>query len=228
MDAALKQNIRDIAEPFYAQTDDPSHDFSHIERVVHNAEVIQAKEGGDIDIITAACYFHDSVKYLKSDVRYPRALQESADRAERELKHIPGFPKEKISAVKRCIMEHSYTKGVIPETLESKIVQDADRLEATGVCGIARTLMSTGYIPGSKLYHNDDPYAENRELQPNIALDFMFSRLFVIPSQMNTKTGKAIAETNEDIMYAFMDQLEQEIGKPRPEKFKRKKKLETY
>lgn len=213
MNDALHALIRHAAEKHYPG-DDPSHDFNHILRVLHNALIIQRAEGGDLDVIIPAVYFHDSVNYPKNHPRADQAATESAETVRIELLAIPGYPHEKIPDVMTAITEHSFNAGITPATLESQIVQDADRLEATGAIAIMRTYASTGQMK-RPFYDAADPFCASRE--PNAkenALDLFFVRLLKVRDMMNTKTAKDMAAKRTQFLYAFLDELGEEIGHP--------------
>jgi len=91
------------------------------------------------------------------------------------LEKILGYNKEKIPEVEKAIKEHSFNRGVSPESLESKIVQDADRLEATGAIAVMRTFCSAGQMR-REFYDLQDPFCEQRK-PGRYALDLFFERL---------------------------------------------------
>ena len=193
---------------------DPSHDISHALRVLANSEHITKYEGGDLEVIIPAALFHDAVNYRKDDPRSKYAAEESAIVAERVLTDIAGYDPAKTALVKQAIIEHSYNKGIRPTLLESKIVQDADRLEATGAIAIMRTFSSSGQM-GRRFYHPEDPLCENREpVSVLYALDLFHDRLLKVENLMNTETAKRMARNRTEFLYTFMEQLRTELGEP--------------
>ena len=190
---------------------DISHDIDHIRRVAKNALEIHKNEGGDIEIILTAAYLHDLVIYPKDDPRNKNATDDSAKMAEKFLNRLPGYPKNKIPAVVKCIKECSFSKNITPETLEGMIVRDADMLESVGVIAIARTFASSG-VMGKKLFNHIDPFCENRKPEPyQYALDLFPSRLFLVEEKMFTKTGKQIAKQRADFLRRFWEQAKKEL-----------------
>ncbi len=190
---------------------DPSHDLSHALRVLSNAEYIVNFEGGDLEIIIPAALFHDVVNYQKDDQRAKYAAEESARVIRGILEKLPDYNGEKIARVETAIIEHPYNNGIRPESLDSKIVQDADRLEATGAIAIMRTFCSTGQMK-RKFYNSEDPFCEQRE--PNslfYAVDLFYKRLLKIKDLMNTETAKRLAEKRTRYLYDFLEQLREEI-----------------
>lgn len=191
--------------------DDPSHDFEHTLRVLANAERIAKKEKADMDVVVPAALFHDLIVYPKNHPDKHKSQEESAELASKILNRINDFPKEKIEKVKTCILECSFTKGIIPELLESKITQDADGLESTGAISIMRTYSSTGQMK-RPFYDSTDPFCKNRE--PDVlhfALDLFYARLLKVTERMHTKSAKKIAERRKIFLEKFLKELDLEL-----------------
>lgn len=192
--------------------DDKSHDISHFQRVFNTAKSIQAKLGGDELVILAACYFHDIVNLPKND---PNRHQSSALAAEKTLailaEHYPDFPKNLYPNIDHAIRAHSFSANIKPETLEAKIVQDADRLESLGAIGLARVFYTSGLLKRS-LFDPKDLFAENRTLdEKEYALDHFQQKLLHLPKTMQTSEGKAMAEHNARYLIEFMAKLSNEV-----------------
>jgi len=188
--------------------EDMSHDFSHALRVLNNAELISDSEGGDFEIIIPAALFHDVVIFPKNHPRSKNASNESAKVAENILSKL-GYPKDKILFVKQAIKEHSYSKGIKPTMLESKILQDADRLECTGAIAIMRSFSSTGQMK-RKFYCLEDPFCDKRKpTAVNSTLDFVYARLLKV--KFNTKTATKLAKARLKFIRTFLEQLRKEI-----------------
>jgi len=186
----------------------PAHDFEHVQRVYRNAEIISKKEeGADLDIVLAAALLHDLVVYPKGSRRTNHSADESADLAKKILSEYKYYPVEKIEKVVYAIRTHSYSKQLIPSTLEGKILQDADRLDAIGAIGIARTF-SVGGSENRSLYDPKDPFCESDR-----GLDDTRWTLEIIDIKkfMHTKTAKEIAKQRTDFIESFLNQLRNEI-----------------
>jgi uncharacterized protein len=210
MDINLKNILIEIAEN-NIKTEDPSHDICHAIRVLKNAEYISSKEGGDLDVIVPAALFHDIICYPKNSPNSKHSTKASADFATVILKELPQFPQSKISKVNIAIEQCSFSKGIVPELLEAKILQDADRLEATGVISIMRTFCSAGLMK-SKLYNDDDPFCKNREPDSlEYALDLFYSRLLKVKDTMHTGTARNIGERRTRVLQEFLENLELEL-----------------
>ncbi len=200
---------KEVQESFY--NTDPAHDYEHILRVCRNAELIGRKEGADLEILLTAALLHDLVVYPKGSSKRSKSADESADLAQRILEE-KGWPAEKIDQACYCIRLHSYSKNLIPDTLEAKILQDADRLDALGAVGIARTF-SVGGLENRKFYNPADPFCEqNRELDDmKWTLDHFSKKLLNLEKTMHTKTGKKLARQRTVFMKSFLAQLRKEI-----------------
>jgi uncharacterized protein len=190
---------------------DPAHDFQHIMRVYKNAELIGKKEDADMEILLLAVLFHDLVVYPKGSAKTSKSADDSADLAEKWLQSY-GYPKDKIDKISYCIRTHSYSKRMVPATLEGKILQDADRLDALGAIGIARTF-SVGGSEKRSFYNPDDPCGRsNRELNDrDWTLDHFQTKLLKLKKLMHTKTAREMARKRAVFMESFIKQLQKEI-----------------
>lgn len=210
MEIPLLYKLLEIAEPYYPAKD-PSHDWEHICRVFAYAHRLWTQEGGDFEIIAAGVIFHDCLNYPKNDPRSALSAEHSAQQAERILKGISEFPQGKIEQVKTCILEHSFSKGLKPKTLESMIVQDADRLESTGIIALMRTFSSCG-VMGRTFFNWQDPFCEAGR-EPNsklFGLDLVYSRLLKVSATMNTASAKKIAQESDARIQTFLSLLKEE------------------
>ena len=192
-----------------APKDDLSHDFLHVLRVLRMAKRVAKEYGADLDVIVPAALFHDIVMYPKNDPRSKRAAEESAEVAEEVLSAVEGYPKDKIPKVKEAIASHSYGHGKAPESLEAKILYDADKLEATGAIAIARVFASSQQMLRS-FYEEKDPLAQHRERSRAYALDFL-QELLEINNTLHTPLAKQIAERRRAFLKAFLDEFKQEL-----------------
>jgi uncharacterized protein len=192
---------------------DPSHDPEHIRRVMNNAIYIANQEGGDQEIILPGSAFHDLVTYPKTDPRNATATDESAELAKQILESdtFLNFPSTKIKDVVACIRECSWSKNQAPSCLESAIIQDADRLESTGLISLLRTFASSGKM-NRGFYNPKDPFREKFIPQKTeFGLDLLYTRLFKMPDYMNTKTGKGIAARRNESLKWFELELKNEL-----------------
>lgn len=175
------------------------HDWEHIKRVWHLSKQIQATEGGDKFAIELAALFHD---YNDS-----KLTSDPAQATEVITHWMKGkeIPEEIISKIIRIIQSVSFKNGKNPtqaSTIEEKIVQDADRLDAIGAIGIARTFTYGGA-------HNRE--IANRDHPENTTLQHFYDKLLLIQKQLKTKTGRELAGEKQKIMQEFIHALEKEL-----------------
>ena len=189
---------------------DPAHDFEHIMRVYHNAQKIVKKEKANPKLVLSAALLHDIVSYPKSSKRSKLSSTDSAKKSKLILKKYD-FTVEEITVVSDAIKEHSFSQNKIPQTLEGKILQDADRLDALGAIGIARVFATSGSLNRS-FYNIDDPFCNKRNPDDDIwAVDHFFNKLLKLEFTMNTKSGKIEAKKRTKVLKVFLKQLKSEI-----------------
>src|SRR5438132_12461483 len=189
---------------------DSADDFQHIKRVYKNAEVIGRREGADMKILLLAALLHDLVVYPKGSAKTSKSADDSADMAEKLLKSYR-YPQDKIDKISYCIRTHSYSKRLVPATLEAKILQDADRLDALGAIGIARTF-SVGGSGKRPFYNKSDPFCQKRKPDDTKwTLDHFYKKLLRLEKKMNTKTAKKEARRRTKLMKKFLDDFKKEI-----------------
>ncbi|MDP8902586.1 MAG: HD domain-containing protein [Thermoproteota archaeon] len=190
---------------------DPAHDFHHLMRVYKNAKRIGWLEGTNMDILLPAVLLHDLVVYPKGSTKSSKSSDESADLAQNILRSY-GYPQDQINQICYCIRAHSYSKRVVPASLEGRILQDADRLDALGAIGIARTF-SVGGSENRIFYNPNDPFCRSdRDLDDmQWTLDHFQTKLLKLEDFMHTQTAKKIAKERTRFMKLFIRQLQKEI-----------------
>ncbi len=189
---------------------DSAHDFQHVLRVTHNAQRITEKEHGDPWVSVTAAWLHELFNHPKG---HPESRMSGAVCAERAatLLSAQHWDTSVVAKVAEAIAEHPFSLGKIPTTLEGKILQDADRLDAIGAIGIARCFATTASMK-RPFYHFEDPFAEHRELDDkNYGLDHFAAKLFKLAGSMHTPTARAMAVQRDAYMREFLKQLGDEI-----------------
>ena len=189
---------------------DPAHDFDHVMRVYTNAKKIVKEEKADEKLVLSAVLLHDIVSYPKSSKRSKFSSIDSAKKSKIILKKY-GFSEKEITIVSDAIKDHSFSQNKVPETLEGKILQDADRLDALGAIGIARVFATSGSLNRS-FYNIDDPFCTKRNPDDDLwAVDHFFNKLLKLESLMNTRSGKIEAKKRTNVLQEFLKQLKDEI-----------------
>ncbi len=195
----------------FSAADDGSHDISHLARVWANARAIHAQEGGDLEILAAATILHDCISLEKNDPRRAQASALAAQKARGVLEDL-GWETPRIDAASHAIHAHSFSANIPPETLEAQILQDADRLDAIGMIGVARCFYVGGRM-NSQLYAPHDPAGQNRDLDDRqFALDHFEAKLLTLAEGFQTKTGAKMAQIRHNRLLSFRAALLAEIS----------------
>lgn len=185
------------------------HDWFHIERVWKNAKLIGATENVDQTVIELGALLHDI-----ADSKFHDGDEEIGPQTARKFLLEQNVNTETIEHVVQIIRHISFKGGNQEQTfksLELDVVQDADRLDAIGAIGIARTFNYGGfknraiYNPEIKPDLNMDKEAYKKSTAPTI--NHFYEKLLLLKDKMNTETGKIIAEQRHDFMVQFLDQF---------------------
>ncbi|MDF9756153.1 HD domain-containing protein [Pseudomonas hunanensis] len=190
---------------------DGSHDLAHVQRVWSNVRRIQAKEGGDLEVLLAATVLHDCVAVEKNSPLRSQASTLSAKRAAAILTD-KGWPSARVEQAAHAVQAHSYSAGIAPLSLEARILQDSDRLDALGAVGVARCFYVAGRM-GSSLYDFENPTAEGRDHQDNrYAIEHFHTKLLKLASGFQTTEGARLATLRHERLASFLDDFMDEIG----------------
>jgi uncharacterized protein len=205
--------LQDLCLDFVSDSmaSDPAHDLSHVRRVVQNTLKLTASEGGDPAITIPAAWLHDCVSVAKNSPLRNQASRLAAEEAVRFLTSVD-YPADLLPPIFHAIEAHSFSANIKTKSLEARIVQDADRLEAVGAIGIARCFLTGGSM-GTPLYDPTDPFAETHEPDDRrYTLDHFYCKLLGLADTMQTEAGRAEAHKRTDYMKSFLQQLDKEIS----------------
>lgn len=192
-------------------TTDAAHDFNHVLRVVKTAKQLCEEEGAQAEVVWPAAWLHDCFTYPKDHPERKRSSWLAADKA-CEFLQCTGYPQQYLDAIHHAIAAHSFSAGIIPETLEAQIVQDADRLDSLGAIGIVRTLQ-VGTALQRTLYNPEDPFCESRRPDDRcVTLDHFRIKLLGLADTMNTDAARSEALCRTVFMESFLLQLKTEIS----------------
>lgn len=188
----------------YFKNESSGHDFYHTLRVYNTAKKIAILENADVEIVMLAALLHDV-----DDIKISPNTYKNKDHARCFLKEN-NVDINKINLISQIIEEVSYkgTDSVIPFTIEGKIVQDADRLDAIGAIGIARAFAYGGnhnrvmYDPNivPNLEMNEEEYRNH----VSTTINHFYEKLFNLKDLMNTNTGKQLAISKDEYMREFV------------------------
>lgn len=191
---------------------DAAHDIGHIRRVWKAAETIADVDGLALnpEVLRAAVVFHDLVNLPKDHPERALASRQSAEAASAILRDM-GWDADLIARAAHAIAAHSYSAGIPPETLEARVLRDADRLDALGAVGVARMMMVAGAL-GRALCDPDDPLAQHRALDDGLwSIDHFETKLFRLSEGMLTATGRRLAEDRIEWMRSYRARLLSEM-----------------
>lgn len=192
----------DEARALYSGVKDTTHDFDHVMRVYRLAERIGTEEGANMAVLRTACLLHD---IAREDQDLGRITNHAAEGAVRVRKVLDGQPPEFVEAVVRAVATHSFRDGnAVPESLEARILFDADKLDAIGAIGVARAF-TFGGSRGRRLWAPLSSPEHTAYTEFEVKLRKLKDHLF-------TQTARALAEERHAFMAEFFDRLAREVS----------------
>lgn len=198
------------------QDADPVHDFEHVLRVYRIAERLAKAENANLQIVRAAALLHDSQGSAPGGDGDARAGHHiaSADFAGQVLAE-KGWPQDGIRAVQHCILAHRFRGNKnAPETIEAKVLFDADKLDVLGAIGAARTI-AYAVLDGQPAYAEpSERFIRTGEKQPgephSSYHEFLF-KLRRVKDRMFTNSGRTLAEARHRFLVDFYAELQAEV-----------------
>ena len=208
MGESLMQRLRAVAQSRCARNG-PAHDFLHVMRVLESARHIGQAENANLDVVLPAALLHELFNYPKGHPQSHLSGEVCAGHAAEALLDND-CPAHLIAPIIECVRIHAFSRGIVPTTIEGKVLQDADRLDAIGAIGIALLC----HVPEMAVpfYQSEDPFCQRREPDDRQwGLDHFYRKLLRIPDGLHTATARAIAGNRMHIMKTFLEQLREEI-----------------
>ncbi len=203
----MSEDVFSRAEAFIRRRfsgDAGGHDAEHSLRVCRTAVRICDAEGGDANVVRLAALLHDVDD---------RKLFGTGSHAAEDFMRSEGISEDIIASVVSIISQISFkgTDSMVPDTLEGRIVQDADRLDAIGAIGIARAFAYGGskgrrmHDPDAK--HRGDMCAEEYFRSEGTTVNHFYEKLLKLKSLMNTDTAKRMADRRHSYMESFLKEF---------------------
>ena len=193
--------------------DDEVHGFGHIERVFRLCEQIGRAEGADMEILLTAALLHDAQgSHPGEGARNDHHLR-SAEFAGKLLKET-GWSETRIHAVQACIIAHRYRKEDIPQSLEAKVLFDADKLDVVGAIGVVRALAYAFQVNVPAFSEPSPSFLKNWEKEvgePHSAYHEYLFKLKKISSVLLTPAARKIAESRQNFLNGFFEELAAEM-----------------
>ncbi|BDF68982.1 phosphohydrolase [Oscillospiraceae bacterium] len=194
------------------QMADMAHDAQHVYRVFYTALDIAGRETeARRDIVAAAALLHDVGRAAQARDPALCHAQVGAEMAYRFLTRELGWDEGRAGHVRACVLTHRFRSDRPPESLEAKIVFDADKLDVTGAIGVARTLMYGGQV-GQGLYRldQDGRVLTEAETAPSFFREYNF-KLRGIAGGLYTRRARELARGRQKAADAFYDALLEEV-----------------
>ena len=185
------------------------HDWYHIERVTKLAKYLAEQEGGNMELITIVALLHDI-----DDHKFNGGDYEAGAHTAKGILTSLGFESGVIDLVVPCINEISFKGAGVKDnntSLSSKIVQDADRLDAIGAIGIARTFAYGGAV-NQPIYDPEIPPKKHQTKEAyynerSHTINHFYEKLLLLKNRLHTDTAKQIAEKRQRYMEEFLEQF---------------------
>lgn len=205
--AGVRERLRAIAAQYLADSRG-CHQLDHTERVVVNARRLAAHYPAvDREVLEAAAWLHDIGRASEDDGRSHALI--SAELAAQWLPEF-GWSTERIARTLAAIADHRFSAGTVPSSLEGQLLQDADRLDALGAIGIARTF---AHGTDRQLYAAHDPFAERRAPEDaRYTLDHFYAKLLKLPETLHTAEARVLADERVGFMQCFLREFRAELG----------------
>jgi uncharacterized protein len=202
MDSDVFTEIRKRAEKFFSLS---HHDRFHTERVYNLAVRIAEEEQADVAVVKAAALLHDIARALEDEGKIADHAVEGAKKAKGVLEAV-NFPEEKIPAVLHCIEVHRFRTGMKAESLEAKVLQDADRLDIIGAIGLARVFTRGGWV-NQPIHDPAIPPKAKYDGRSLTSVNHIYEKILKVKATLNTKTAKEIAEERHRFVEHFLERL---------------------
>lgn len=187
------------------------HDFDHTLRVYKNALKLAELCGGDIQIISAAAMLHDVGRFEETRTRGAVCHAQIGAVIARQYLEKRGFDEDFINAVVHCIERHRFRKGLAPETLEAKVLFDADKLDSIGPVGLGRAFLFAGNS-GARLHNSRKEALEAEEYSyQDTAYREYLVKLSKVHERMLTEPGRKLALYYTDFMKNFFNEMNLQI-----------------
>ena len=192
----------------YYEGADAIHDFDHVQRVLTTAERLAREENADWEIVRTATLLHDVAR------GHGDRMAEDHARAGAEIARqlLSGHPAEKVEAVAHAVAAHRFRAGPAPQTIEAKVLHDADKLDAIGAIGVARAFAFGGF-EGQRLWADVPPgYQESQATRlEHTPVHEFHMKLSKIKDRLLTPSARRLAEERHTFMVAYFEQLDREV-----------------
>jgi len=191
------------------QSDNTGHDLQHVMRVCDTCDRLGEEENANLQVLRIAALLHDVAISQEVERGADHAIESSL--LAKKLLESYNFPKDKIAQIVYAIRVHRFGSGIVPHSIEAKILQDADRLDAMGAIGIARAF-SYGGARGAKIYDPEEIPGEYDPAKVRSTITHFREKLLQLKDNMNTKSARRLAEDRHRFMESFLERFLAEIN----------------
>lgn len=211
----LIRNVENEARKFFIGANG-CHDWTHVERVMHLSLNIGKKEGADLGILELAVLLHDIGRKEEMENKGVFCHAEKGAEIATEILKQHNLTLNLIDRIIHCIKSHRFRKGNIPQTIEAKILYDADKIDSIGAIGIARDFLFAGNAGSKTLYTGNEKFIANSSKDysytddDSAILEYEI-KLKHIKDKMLTEEGRRIAQKRHDFMEAYFNKFWREV-----------------
>lgn len=188
----------------------PAHDWLHVKRVESTALKLAEKEDADKEIVEASVLLHDIGRKKEDEGKIEDHAVWGAEKS-REILEGLGIDEKFVREVCHCVKSHRFSGGPDPETLEAKVLSDADNLDALGATGIARTF-SYGGEHGRIIADPELPAEEDSVKGGSNSFNHLQKKILNLKSRMYTDSGFEMAEDRHEFVKQYVDRFSDEMA----------------
>ncbi len=204
-----REAIRRQAQSYF-QDVNPAHDWFHVERVYRLSESLACAEDADLETVRLAALLHDIGRRAEDEGRIENHAEWGADKATEILK-AEGYNTAQRTAVRHCIRAHRYSTDPEPQTIEAKVLSDADNLDALGAIGIARTF-TYGAQYERPLVNPELPPESDNSPAGRTSVNHLYKKILQLTDRMYTETGRERAQDRHAFVETYLKQLDGELS----------------
>ncbi len=211
----ILRKIENAAKPYFIGASG-CHDWTHVERVRVLALHIGRQEGADLQILEIATLLHDTGRKEEMDKQGKICHAELGTQIAEKILASIKLGSQQRKNILHCIATHRFRRGNAPQTIEAKVLYDADKLDSIGAIGIGRAFLFAGSAGSGNLYtgREQEIAREQKDYcftkEDSTFLEYEI-KLKHIKERMLTVTGRKMAEARDRFMRHYFDQFWQEV-----------------
>ncbi|WP_458208468.1 HD domain-containing protein [Haladaptatus sp. NG-SE-30] len=205
----LPETVRPRAKTYFEDVA-PAHDWHHVRRVATLAETLVSEYDANETVLFTAVWLHDVGRGREDRGEIDDHAGWGAKEAGRILAEYDVSDSE-IESVQHCIRAHRFSNDVEPETLEAKLLSDADNLDAIGAVGIARNFCFSGEHDQA-LHDPALPLDADDTTSGATAINHFYKKILRLPERMYTDAGRRLADERGAFVERFLERFEHEVA----------------